>query len=329
MMNKIKDFFKENIKFFIFLIVFMVVINIPLPYYILAPGGVIDIRDRIKIENKNETEGTLNLLYVTEYEANVGMMVMSYILKDWDTEKVEEVQLSNESMEEIAIRNKVMLENSMQNAILVAYNKSGNTVNIKGQENIVIATTSDNGIKVGDKILRANGIDIDNVETLREVIAKTNIGETIVLDVIREDKEEQINVKVTGNDETKAVGVVVLTNYIYDVDPELELSFKASEGGASGGLMIALNIYNSLTSEDITKGRRIAGTGTIDALGNVGAIDGVKYKIIGAHKNKMEIVFVPKDNYEEAVKVKEEYNYDMEIISVDTFDDALNYLNNN
>lgn len=329
MMNKIKDFFKENIKFFIFLIVFMVVINIPLPYYILAPGGVIDIRDRIKIENKNETEGTLNLLYVTEYEANVGMMVMSYILKDWDTEKVEEVQLSNESMEEIAIRNKVMLENSMQNAILVAYNKSGNTVNIKGQENIVIATTSDNGIKVGDKILRANGIDIDNVETLREVIAKTNIGETIVLDVIREDKEEQINVKVTGNDETKAVGVVVLTNYIYDVDPELELSFKASEGGASGGLMIALNIYNSLTSEDITKGRRIAGTGTIDALGNVGAIDGVKYKIIGAHKNKMEIVFVPKDNYEEAIKVKEEYNYDMEIISVDTFDDALNYLNNN
>ena len=329
MMNKIKDFFKENIKFFIFLIVFMVVINIPLPYYILAPGGVIDIRDRIKIENKNETEGTLNLLYVTEYEANVGMMVMSYILKDWDTEKVEEVQLSNESMEEITIRNKVMLENSMQNAILVAYNKSGNTVNIKGQENIVIATTSDNGIKVGDKILRANGIDIDNVETLREVIAKTDIGETIVLDVIREDKAEQINVKVTGNDETKAVGVVVLTNYIYDVDPELELSFKATEGGASGGLMIALNIYNSLTSEDITKGRRIAGTGTIDALGNVGAIDGVKYKIIGAHKNKMEIVFVPKDNYEEAVKVKEEYNYDMEIISVDTFDDALNYLNNN
>lgn len=329
MMNKIKDFFKENIKFFIFLIVFMVVINIPLPYYILAPGGVIDITDRIELENKNETEGTLNLLYVTEYEANVGMMVMSYILKDWDTEKIEEVQVSNETMEEIAIRNKVMLENSMQNAILVAYNKSGNTVNIKGQENIVIATTSDNGIKVGDKILKANGIDIDNVETLREVIAKTDIEENIVLDIIRDDKEEQINVKVTGNDEAKAVGVVVLTNYIYDVDPELNLTFKSSEGGASGGLMIALNIYNSLTEEDITKGRRIAGTGTIDDLGNVGAIDGVKYKIIGAHKNKMEIVFVPKDNYEEAIKVKEEYNYDMEIISVDTFDDALNYLINN
>ena len=319
MKNKIKDFFKENIKFFIFLLVFMIVINIPLPYYILAPGGIIDISDRIELENKNETEGTLNLLYVTEYEANVGTMLMSFILKDWDTEK----------MEEISIRNKVMLENSLQNAILVAYNKSGNTVNIKEKENIVIVTTADNGIKVGDKILKANGIDIDNVETLKTVIENTAVGDNISLDIIRDEKEKQINVLVTESDGNKVIGVIVLTNYIYDVDPELELSFKASEGGSSGGLMIALNIYNALTEEDITKGRRIAGTGTIDALGNVGAIDGVKYKIIGAHNNKMELVFVPKDNYEEAIKVKEEYNYDMEIISVDTFDDALNYLINN
>lgn len=329
MMNKIKKIFKENIKFIIILIVMIVVINIPLPYYILAPGGIIDIRDRIELENKNITEGTLNLLYVTEYEANVGTMLMSFILKDWDTEKVEEVQVSNETMEEISIRNKVMLENSMQNAILVAYNKSGNTVNIKGQENVVIATTTDNGLKVGDKILKANGIDIDNVETLKTIIEKKEVGDTITLDIERDNNEKQVNVKVNETEDGKAVGVVVLTNYIYDVDPSIELSFKASEGGSSGGLMIALNIYNSLTSEDITKGRKIAGTGTIDALGNVGAIDGVKYKIIGAHKNNMEIVLVPKDNYEEAIKVKEEYNYDMEIVSVNTFDDAINYLINN
>lgn len=329
MMNKIKKIFKENIKFIIILIVMIVVINIPLPYYILAPGGIIDIRDRIELENKNITEGTLNLLYVTEYEANVGTMLMSFILKDWDTEKVEEVQVSNETMEEITIRNKVMLENSMQNAILVAYNKSGNTVNIKGQENVVIATTTDNGLKVGDKIIKANGIDIDNVETLKTIIEKKEVGDTITLDIERDNNEKQVNVKVNETEDGKAVGVVVLTNYIYDVDPSIELSFKASEGGSSGGLMIALNIYNSLTSEDITKGRKIAGTGTIDALGNVGAIDGVKYKIIGAHKNNMEIVLVPKDNYEEAIKVKEEYNYDMEIVSVNTFDDALNYLINN
>jgi len=120
----------------------------------------------------------------------------------------------------------------------------------------------------------------------------------------------------------------MITNYIYEVDPEVELEFKSSEGGSSGGLMIALNIYNSLISEDITKGRKIAGTGTIEVDGTVGAIDGVKYKLIGAVNNGMEIVLVPKENYEEAMKVKEEYNFDIEIVSVNTFDDALNYLQN-
>lgn len=329
MKNKIIDFFKNNIKFLIFLIVFMCIINFPLPYYILAPGGVIDIRDRIQIEDKNDTSGTLNLLYVTEYEANVGMMLASYILKDWDTEKIEEVQVSNETMEEIAIRNKVMLENSMQNAIIVAYGKAGKKVNIKGRENIVIATTSDNGLKVGDKILKADGIEIESSSVLKTIIENKNDGDSIVLDIIRDNKEQQVTVKIEDTTDGKVIGVVILTNYIYDVDPEINLTFKSSEGGASGGLMIALNIYNSLTETDITKGRKIAGTGTIDANGNVGAIDGVKYKIIGAHNNDMEIVFVPKDNYEEAIKVKEEYNYDMEIVSVETFDDALNYLTNN
>ena len=326
MKNKIKKFLKENIKYIVVLIVFIAIMNFPLPYYIMAPGGIIDISDRIEVENKQEMEGTLNLLYVSEYEANVAAMLMSFLFKNWDAEKVEESQVSNESMEEIFLRNKVMLDNSIQNAIFVAYNKANKNIDIKGRENYVIATTLENGIKVGDKILSANGIDIENVEMLKEIINKSS--DYINLKVLRDDEELTLNVKVEEEDGNKIIGVLVITNYVYDLDPELNLSFKASEGGSSGGLMISLNIYNALTKEDITKGKKIAGTGTIDINGNVGAIDGVKYKIMGANANHMEIVFVPSENYDEAIKVKEENNYDMEIISVKTFDDALNYLEN-
>ena len=55
----------------------------------------------------------------------------------------------------------------------------------------------------------------------------------------------------------------------------------------------ALLIYDYLTEEDITKGRTIVGTGTIDENGNVGSIGGVKYKLKGAVKNKAEIFLVP------------------------------------
>ena len=326
MKDKIKKFFKENIKYILALIIFTVIMNFPLPYYIMAPGGIIDISDRIEVENKQEMEGTLNLLYVSEYEANVATMLMSFLFKNWDVERVEESQVSNESMEEIFLRNKVMLDNSIQNAIFVAYNKANKDINIKGRENYVIATTLDNGIKVGDKIISANGIEIENVDMLKEIINKSS--DYITLKVLRDDEELTLNVKVEEEDGNKIIGILVITNYVYELDPELELSFKDSEGGSSGGLMISLNIYNALTNGDITKGKKIAGTGTIDINGNVGAIDGVKYKIMGAYANHMEIVFVPLENYDEAIKVKEENNYDMEIISVKTFDDALNYLNN-
>lgn len=325
MKDKIKNFFKENIKYILALIIFIIIMNFPLPYYIMAPGGIIDISDRIEVENKQEMEGTLNLLYVSEYEANVATMLMSFLFKNWDAERVEESQVSNESMEEIFLRNKVMLDNSIQNAIFVAYNSANKNIDIKGRENYVIATTLDNGIKVGDKIISANGIDIENVDMLKEIINKS--GDYITLKVLRGDEELTLNVKVEEEDGNKIIGILVITNYTYDLDPELKLTFKDSEGGSSGGLMISLNIYNALTNGDITKGKKIAGTGTIDINGNVGAIDGVKYKIMGAYANHMEIVFVPLENYEEAVKVKEDNNYDMEIVSVKTFDDALNYLN--
>ena len=89
---------------------------------------------------------------------------------------------------------------------------------------------------------------------------------------------------------------------------------------------MALYIYNSLTEEDITKGYEIAGTGTIDIDGKVGEIDGVKYKMIGAYKKGVRIFIVPEENYEDAIKVKEENKYDINVISVSTFDDALNKL---
>ena len=129
-MNKIKQFFKENIFFIIFIVITFIICNYRLPYYIEAPGGTINIYDRIKLESKQEMKGTLNLLYVSSYDATIPTMLMSFILKDWDAVKLEEMQVSNESAKEINIRNKVMLDNSIQNAILIAYNKANKNIKI-------------------------------------------------------------------------------------------------------------------------------------------------------------------------------------------------------
>ena len=142
---------------------------------------------------------------------------------------------------------------------------------------------------------------------------------------MRDNKEHSFKVKL---DDEKKLGIIVQTDYEYELDPEINIKFKTSESGSSGGLMLAISIYNAITSEDITHGLKVAGTGTSDIEGNVGEIGGVKYKIMGAVRNKMDLVFVPAANYDEAIKVKKEHNYDIDIIKVNTFEEALNYLNN-
>lgn len=325
-MQKIRKWLRENIFFITFIILTFAICNIKLPYYIMAPGGVINIDDRISLENKNETKGTLDLLYVSEYNATIASTMLSFIFRDWDLNKIEDIQLSDESVAEIDVRNRVMLENSRQNAILVAYKKAGKDIKINGKKNVVIATTEDNNLKIGDVILSVGGINIDNTSQLRTIINNANVGDELNLKILRDNEELDVTSKVTLDDGNKVIGIVMVTNYDYELDPDIKISFKDSEGGSSGGLMIALNIYNALIEDDITYSHRIAGTGTIDIDGNVGEIDGVKYKVMGAYKNKMELVFVPKENYEEAINVVKERRYNMEVVGVATFDEALEYL---
>ena len=119
---------------------------------------------------------------------------------------------------------------------------------------------------------------------------------------------------------------MLITNYIYETPDDLNINFRSGEGGSSGGLVLALGIYSEITDTDILKGRNIAGTGTIDIDGTIGEIDGIKYKIAGAVRNKMDVVLVSPYNYEEAKQVVKENNYNIEIVCVKTFEEAINYL---
>lgn len=324
-MNKIKEFFKNNIKYILILVIVGIIANYPLPYYIEAPGGTIDITNRIDIDGGYVSKGSLNLLYVTEYRGNVMTYLMGLVLPNFDIEKQEERQISNESAQDIYIRNRVMLENSIDNATILAYRHANKTVNITGYNNVILANYNDNDLKIGDNIISIDDAKVSNLVDIKNELDKKEANQTITIGIRRDNKEHSFKVKL---DDEKKLGIIVQTDYEYELDPEINIKFKTSESGSSGGLMLALSIYNAITSEDITHGLKVAGTGTIDIEGNVGEIGGVKYKIMGAVRNKMDLVFVPAANYDEAMEVKKEHNYDIDIIKVNTFEEALNYLNN-
>ena len=321
-----KKYIKENKFYLLTILIVILLFNIRLPYYINTPGGTININDRIEYKNLKKYDGSLNMLYVTEYVATIPTYLMSYIIKEWDVEEISANQISDETPEEIDTRNKIMLDNSIHNAIYVAYNAANCKIEIKNKRNLVIGTTTKNGLEIGDELLELEGEPIENVEMIKQTISQKEIGDNLTFLLKRDGKEQEVTVKIQEIEETKGIGVVIITDYDYEIDPQIELKFKKSESGSSGGLMMALSIYSAISEKDILKGRNIAGTGTIDMNGNVGKIDGIKYKIMGAVKDNMDIVLVPSDNYQEAKKIVKEKNYDIEIVEVKTFEDAINYL---
>lgn len=336
MISKIYDksinFIKENYKQLIFLIVFLIVMSFPLDYSVMVSGGTINVNDRVSIKGEYESDGSYNLAYVTELKGTIPTVLLSYIIPDWKKIPLEEYKASsNESQDDITKRAKIYLKYSEQAAIKLAYLKASKEFKIKNSEfNIVyVDEKAETTLKIGDIILKANDITITSLEQYRNIVEKSDIGDTINLKILRDKKEEEASIKVKNIDNKKVSGISILELYDYETSPEIELSFKNNESGSSGGLMLALSIYDKLISEDLTNGLKIVGTGTVDFDGNVGEIDGVEYKLMGAVKQKADLFIVPTgENYETCLKLKEERGYNIELIEAKTFDEIIEILRN-
>lgn len=333
MINKIyveiKKFIKENYLVLLFGIVFMATILYPLPYYIYTGGGTINVKDKIHIENK-ETKGDFNLCYVEQINANIPTFLLSKLLSNWDSVSKEEVSLNDkEDIKDIYKRDKIYLEEANQNAIFVAYKKAGKSVNILDKHLYIIylEEDSDTDLKIGDDILEIDGSKIDSLADISKILDSYEVGSKLNIKVKRNGKEMMKYAIVHEKDDRKLIGIALTSIYDYEVDPKITFTFSNSESGPSGGFMVTLAIYNQLIDSDISNGLKIAGTGTIDIEGNVGSIGGVKYKLKGAVDSKSDIFLVPAgENYEEAIKYKKKYHYDIKIIGISTFEEAIEKL---
>ena len=325
--EKLKKFIKENYKELIVLVVIILLFTIELPYSIYTPGGAVNLNDRITVEDGYEVDGSFNMAYVSMVRGSIPFLLLSYILPDWDIVSAEDLTIEGENMDEMLERERLYLQQSIDAAIINAYRSAGKTVTITGTINEVsyLATEADTNLQIGDQILSVNGKEISSLDDMKSIIEALPENETVSIQVLRDDKEKECYA-VTYEDQGVKIGVSLITTYEYTTDPEVIITSRASEAGSSGGLMMSLTIYNQLVSEDITGGKKIVGTGTIEIEGNVGEIGGVKYKLIGAVKNDADIFICPEENYEEAVSVAEEKGYDIEIIQVRTFDEAIKKL---
>lgn len=326
--GKVVNYIKREYKFLIGCLLIILIGVVRLPVNLYVGGGIIDLEDRVSIENEYNEKGSFNLAYVKEVRATLPTYLLSFLF-NWERESIKNIQIDeNDNAKDIWKRERLYLEEANDNAVINAYRLAEEPLTITNEvyKVLYIDSDADTNLEIGDEIISVNNKVIKEQSDLKNALIDTSVNEETIIKVMRNNKEKTCYAKVILMNNEKKMGVYLIKNYDYETARDIEFNFSSREGGSSGGFMLSLAIYNRLVEKDITNGLKIVGTGTIDNLGNVGEIGGVKYKLMGAVNGKADLLFVPYENYQEAIDFKKEKGYNIEIVKVKTLQDAINYL---
>jgi len=315
------------------LLIFSVVAwSVSLPYVAWSPGPVPEVISLITVEGAPTypVQGNLYMLTVSQQDINAYELLAAWAdptVDVLDRAAVRPVGQSPEEYQRVAQHD--MLE-SKNTAILVALNHLGYDVTYIGDgvevATILEGTPADGALELGDVI---TAIDGDRVSLARDavtLITSHGIGDTITVTLDRGGQTLDVPITLVEHTQEKGrpmVGFGAVThNLTYDFPIQVDID-STNIGGPSAGMMYSLAVIDLLTPDDITKGHRIAGTGTIGSDGTVGPIGGIRQKAEGAEAAGAEYILVPEANYDEALTADVG---DVQIVPVQTIDDALEFL---
>jgi len=228
----------------------------------------------------------------------------------------------------IDIMERLMQESQMVSKI-VALRKAGYYPEISGKgiivNKILENSPAKNKLIPGDIIVKVNEQSVRTIEEFSKIIQGHTMSQIIKISFLRNNSPYSISIPlielptIDYTIERLGIGIYATTEGLQCKFPvKIEIDLDRIKG-PSAGLMIALEILNQLTENDLSSGLAIAGTGNLSIDGKINEVDGIKQKIISAKKQKADIFLVPKENYQEALK----FTQNIRVIPVESFDDAI------
>ncbi|WP_079709346.1 SepM family pheromone-processing serine protease [Paraliobacillus ryukyuensis] len=332
---------KKRISLYVLLLLVMMFVTLyPLPYYIYQPGTADALNPVVQVADGYESQGDMHLVTVRGGQATTARYLWAMVRPYQEIEPLSKVFPEGISQEEYFQAQLQMMESSQEAATVVAYQAAGKDINISYQGVYVVSVVdgmpAEEKLQIGDRITAVNGQEVEDAEALIDTVDQNNNKDEITLTIVREEEELKVDIALApfpDNPDQVGIGIQLVTDREVTVNPDLKFS-SGDIGGPSAGLMFSLEIYDQLTEKDLTNGHQIAGTGEISYDGDVLKIGGIDKKVVAADKEGCEVFFAPNEdgaadsNYQVALKTAKEIGTSMEIVPVDTFEDALNYLEN-
>lgn len=320
----------------VFVVLFVLVLAMPVPYVILSPGptyntlgtyfdgkhnhAIIAITGRAPAKRS----GHLNLTTVgvsggsvSAYQALVG-----WLRHDEVVVPRAAVYPPGQSQQQTEQQNSADFQQSQDSATAAALCELGYPKGF-GVIDVEARGPSAKVLRPGDQFVSVNGAAVGSRATLDAALGRAAPGTTVPIVVKRGSTTATVRVRLgtlpKGSDRSRGgyLGVVPDTTCLAPFTVDLRLS---GIGGPSAGLMFALGILDKVGRGDLTRGRFIAGTGTIDPNGTVGPIGGIALKMIAAHDKGATVFLAPAGN---CAEVRAATPAGLRVVKVDTLHGAV------
>jgi PDZ domain-containing protein len=221
----------------------------------------------------------------------------------------ENIIPKNSTPQEIARQGYDQLDQSETAAIVVGLRLAGFKAYIVGKGAVVMSILPDSPASAmlhpGDVIVGLNGKPIRTTNDLIDQIKGQDAHAAVHLQIERGQNEIEVAVPLmqpsTPNGSPRIGITIDQAGFETRLPFPVKITPEKIVGGPSAGLMFTLTVYNSLTPQDLTGGRKIAGTGTINLDGTVGPIGGVQQKVAAAEAAGAQYFLSPVENYADAV----------------------------
>ena len=304
--------------------------TVPLPYYAYRPGSVRDTEPLIAVTDETETfssDGVISYTTVSLRQSTLFGMLGGWLDDDVDVFS-EDTVLGDRNAEENRAFNLQAMDVSKQVATQVALERLGYDVDVSITGQTVVEVLADlpaeEVLEAGDTITAVDGEPLDEPDDLTRRLGDSDPGDdvTVTVDPHEGSRERDVELALGADpdDPNRAVIGVRVTVRDLEYDFPIDVAIDTGDvGGPSAGLAFTLALIDDLTPGDLTGGAQVAVTGTIGSDGSVGPVGGAGQKAAAVRSQGYDVFLVPTDDYDAAIGRAG----DVEVIAVDTLDDAL------
>jgi Lon-like protease len=178
-------------------------------------------------------------------------------------------------------------------------------------------------LAAGDRLLAVDGKETHTGQQVVDMLASSHPGQLVQVRFQRlAAAPQEVAITLGGGEQPGrgylGVGVTDRTEVNFAIVISL-----ADVGGPSAGLIFALAIVDKLTPGALVGNTFVAGTGAIEAGGQVGPIGGIPLKMIRAREAGASVFLVPAGNCAEAVQRAPE---GLQLVRVGTLAEAVHAL---